>query len=210
MASIGTILSNIPDQNLLSILFAKNEVSEDFFAWRDAQDDTQSVTKSQARSLVRRLAHGYLSAGLIDPGNPDKDKVITMTENQVIGFPNVLAIIAAGGAVATCPWQATIPEILFRINILRPKAVICSKTTQALVTSARKLSEHQFTIIIQDSTNMTVQNEAGLSYISNEEHAWSTAWNDEVANSPTVLVFSSGTTGSPKGKTLQVANCMYL
>jgi hypothetical protein len=110
----------------------------------------------------------------------------------VIGFPNVLAVIAASGAIATCPWQATTHEILFWINILRAKAVICSKTIHALVTSARKLSGYQLKIIVQDSTNMPVHRHEGFSYISNEEHAWSTAWNEEISNSPTTLVFSSG------------------
>ncbi|ETI27746.1 hypothetical protein G647_00195 [Cladophialophora carrionii CBS 160.54] len=46
---------------------------------------------------------------------------------------------------------------------------------------------------------MTVEDEEGRSFISDQETSWDTAWDEEIANRTAVMVFSSGTTGSPKG-----------
>ena len=199
MISQGEPLTNVPNLDLLSILFAENNFKDTSVAWRNGQNEQQNLTRGSARKLVRRLANGYIDAGLINPTHSERDVFIVISENQIIGFPNILAVIAAGGIVATCPSQATAPELLFRIKILHPKAIICSTKSLPLVVSALKVSPTPFEIVIQDSESMTVRNRRGISYISEREHAWSTTWNDEVGDRPALLVFSSGTTGTPKG-----------
>ncbi|EXJ63850.1 hypothetical protein A1O7_00185 [Cladophialophora yegresii CBS 114405] len=103
MTSSGGQLQSIPDQNLLSLLFSNKDRDDDSVAWRDGKNRNQTITKGQTRKLVCQLTHRYRQSGLIESGKWDPDKVINLTENQVMGFPNVLALIALGAVVATCP-----------------------------------------------------------------------------------------------------------
>lgn len=199
MTSKGPSLEVVPAQDLLTFLFSQQDQPQDRALWTEAADPARSINRSQALTLVRRLSHTYTSRNILDPSLNHEQYVVTVTENQPLGFVHALAIIASGGVVATCPWQATRREILHRIDILRPKAVVCSKLTVETVVAARHEARQDFKIIVHDTGAMTVCDDEGESLLSDRERAWHTDWNNYIANRTAAVVFSSGTTGSPKG-----------
>jgi len=200
MIAQGDPLVGVPNANLLSVLFAENHIKDSTVIWKDGRDERQNLSKGVVRKLVRQIADGYVTAGLIsNPPRSEREVFIFVSENQVIGYANILAVIAAGGIVATCSAQATVSELQFRINVLKPRAIVCSTTSLPLAKATLKSSPIPFEIIIQDSKLMIIQSSRGHSYISKSEYIWSTEWNDEISNRPALLVFSSGTTGTPKG-----------
>ena len=190
----------IPDGDILSVFLAPNGVSEDQPIWIDGQDQKQQISKSLARKLIRCLIDGYLSTGLINPQAAKPSVIILYSENQVLLFPNIFSIIGAGGTVATCPWEASVQELLYRVNSLQPVAVLCSRSSLGRVLEAAERSTKKFQIIIQDSITMDVWlQESHHSLISPHGRDWDVKWDETVANRPSVIVFSSGTTGYPKG-----------
>lgn len=199
MAAQGIPLPPPVSARLLSILFADDDLPDDRIVWRNGLDPTQVVTKSGARQLVRRLVHGYRSAGLVRSSAPEPSVFIMYCENQIMSSPHMLAVIGTGSIIATCPYQATVPELLYRVKLLKPTAVICSKETVERALSALRTSPHPFEIVVQDSAVQEIKNLKGHSYISDQEESWDLTWSEEIASKPAVLVFSSGTTGTPKG-----------
>lgn len=199
MTSEGPSLDDVPALDLLSFLFSQEDQPQDRALWTEAAYPARTINRAQALTLVRRLSHAYTSRNILDPSLDHEQYIITVTENQPLGFVHVLAVIASGGVVATCPWQASRREIVHRIDILRPKAVICSKATVDNVIAARRQARQDFKIIVHDTGAMTVCDDEGESLLSERERAWSTDWNNYTANRTAAVVFSSGTTGSPKG-----------
>lgn len=190
----------LPPRNLVSFLFADKGVSEEQPIWIDGQTCTQRIDKAQTRDLVRRLASGYMTTGLVRPQTLTPSVVVMYSENQPMLFPNILAVIAAGGTVATCPWQASVKELLYRVKILRPTAIVCSESSLNRALEARRKAGHTFEVLIQNSRVMEVARyDSGDSLVSHHPHDWDEAWNEEIASKPSVIVFSSGTTGYPKG-----------
>ncbi|KAF1961189.1 hypothetical protein CC80DRAFT_543548 [Byssothecium circinans] len=112
----------------------------------------------------------------------------------------MISIIGAGAIVATCPWQATVPELLSSIETVQPKAIVCSEKSLPNALVAKEQAKHPLEIIVQDTASWRVRNHTtGHSYTSNHEYVWEDASSDFSKDQASVLVFSSGTTGSPKG-----------
>jgi acyl-coenzyme A synthetase/AMP-(fatty) acid ligase len=196
----GGELPALPRKDLLSLVLGEdNGVPEDRKLWVDGEDEHRFLTKSQARKQVGRLSHGYRQAGLVRDRNGAADVVISFSENQLIGFVSTLAVLAARGIVATCPSQATSNELGTRVAMLKPTAVICSRTTVEVARETQRLTTSPFEIVIQDSTIMDVCDERGRSYLSHQTHEWRSVERTDDLSKPAFLIFSSGTSGLPKG-----------
>lgn len=132
--------------------------------------------------------------------------MILFSENQLIQFPNVLALVAAGVVVATCPSQATEQELQKRVDVLQAVAILCSRTS---IATARKVrapkGSQQLHLILHDSENMDVTDEKGKSYISSQRRKWTQSVDQDAAS---FLIFSSGTTGAPKGTAICLSYCL--
>jgi len=169
----GGELSPIPQKDILSLILEEdNGVAEDSKLWIDGEDQKRYLTKSKARQLVCQISHGYRRAGLVRDRDSSADVLISFSENQVIGFASTLAVLAAGGIVATCPAQATSRELETRMTILKPTAVICSKATVEVAQETLRLTKSPFEIVLQDSATMNVCDVQGRSYLSHLEHDW--------------------------------------
>ncbi|KAH7144278.1 hypothetical protein B0J13DRAFT_622840 [Dactylonectria estremocensis] len=162
---------NTPHGNIPPLFLVCNAVPDERLTWIDGTNMHQQVSKALGRQMTRRLADSYLSTGLGGPPAKRKNVTIFNSENQVIQFPNMLSIITAGGIVATCPWQASIGELLHRVNVLQPKAVVCFTESCEVSEQARQKSLWRFEIIMQDSSNMGVWKYSfGQPLISSKEH----------------------------------------
>jgi acyl-coenzyme A synthetase/AMP-(fatty) acid ligase len=201
MPVFGPSLESNHAEDLIEVLSNKN-IPDDRVIWKNGEKLIEQLDRTSALQLSRRLSQGYLDAKLIERNRPGKDVFIVYSENQVIGFPNLISIVVAGGIVATCPWQATTHELLYRVNAVRPKAIICSEKSLPVALDAKSQATMPFEIIVQDTSRWTVYNQAtGHSYISDRQYLWKNVSSDFEKDRASVLVFSSGTTGSPKGIT---------
>lgn len=82
---------------------------------------------------------------------------------------------------------------------MRPKAVICSEKSLQNALDARDQTKESSEIIVQNTSQWTFRNHTtNLSYISDREYPWEDVLDDFGQDRASVLVFSSGTTGSPK------------
>lgn len=192
---------DIPNQDILTFLFERTRFKEKDSIWLDGFNPNLKVTLGQTRDLTRRIGQGLRDLG-IGEQRGGEDIVLSFVENQVMVAPTLLGVLCAAGIHATCPMTATAFELTRQLKLSSPKILICSPQTQKVAREAVAQSGIQdIRILTMMSESLDIVDANGKSIISNSCLQWRKITDKaELESTTACLVYSSGTTGVPKGK----------
>jgi fatty-acyl-CoA synthase len=150
--------------------------------------DGEATTYGTLDARSERLAAGLLARGL-RPG----DRVASLTGNRAEHVELLLACAKAGLALVPCSWRLTVPELRDQLNDAEPALLLVDPAHAA---KAAALGVPTATL-----------DRDGLDALADPDAA---ALREPVADdAPLLIVYTSGTTGRPKGAVLTHANCFW-
>ncbi|KAF8130042.1 4-coumarate-CoA ligase [Mycena galopus ATCC 62051] len=205
----------IPQFDLLSFLFDSplTLATDTTVLHADAAKPNEGITKAEARVLTRRIAHTLRTRFGIGQHGSGKDIVVVVSTGQFL-LPILFYGILAAGGVASMASSSFKPEELARqIQQGSPKLCISCPTAQdTLLTAARLCDFPSHRCLVLDSSQpqgllRILTGTSPQSIIGHSELEWERITNkEELENSLICLLYSSGTTGPPKGVRISHTN----
>jgi long-chain acyl-CoA synthetase len=176
------------------------ETKADKVAFRDSRS---SVTYGRLALTTANLA-GHLQ----DLGIDAEDRVAIMLPNSVEWVESCFAIVRAGAVSVPISYDATVPEVAYRLSDAGCKAVITTDERAELL--AGMMSEHpelKMLIVVDRGT----PSGAGIRYSDLAGRAAASAPRDSDAiDDPCFIIYTSGTTGRAKGVLLSTRSMLWV
>lgn len=194
---------SIPDVDVLSFLFSQTPFKDKDPIWIDPYDLSNTITLAEARNLTHRIGHTlrFYQIGANDDSN---NIVLTFTQNQIMVAPCLLGVLCAGGIHSTCPATATAFELARQLKLTQPKVLICSAQTRTIAEQAISesgLKDIKLLVMVSDIGKHDLVDADSHSVLSASQLDWKRITSrQDLENRTACVVFSSGTTGIPKGK----------
>ncbi|KAK7542912.1 hypothetical protein JOL62DRAFT_501183 [Phyllosticta paracitricarpa] len=196
----------LPDLDVLTLLFADSELG---FAKEytpvsiSCANPNQFITKSEARDCTKRTAHTLRHKYGIGESGPGKDVVCSVTTGHHLLSIAFYGVIAAGGVYSAASPAGSPADVAKQMRDGDAKLLICNDDTRPLALAAAQevgLPEDRVLVIPTGGdwelrSAKDKQNVVGLKKMD-----WQRITDPiELEDTTIVLIYSSGTTGSPKG-----------
>lgn len=169
----------------------------------EAADDANFITKAQARDLTQHIAHGLRHKFSIGASGPGKDVVVCISSGQPLLAALFYGVIAAGGVYSAASSSFATPELARQISQGYSNLVICSPDTKDVAVAAARecgVPLHRVLCLASSPKWSLTSVDDGQNCISSEKLDWKRITNkEELEKSLICLLYSSGTTGAPKG-----------
>lgn len=170
----------------------------------EATNPSKTITKAEARKLTKQIAYTLredLGIGLEAPG---KDVVVIVSAGQSLLPILFYGVVAAEGLYSAASPTATPTELARQLSDGSAKLLVCSPETKDMVIEAAQLSGIPLprVLLLQSSPEWKLESVDGsVRCRFDEELCWRLIKSqDELRNSRICLLYSSGTTGAPKGE----------
>lgn len=176
---------------------------EDSIIHIEASDPSISFTRSQTRTLAKRVAFGLREKFGIGSSGPGKDVVSVISSGQAVLPILFYGIVAAGGVYAPAGITATASDLARQIRQGESRLLVCSDDTKDVALEAAKMCSIPTSRVLilrsKPTPSLTILG-TGIGVISDQELEWRRIMDLHTLKTTMVcLLFSSGTSGLPKG-----------
>lgn len=208
----------LPDVDLLTLLFDSplSLANEDTVVEAEAADDSNSITKGEARAYTKRIAYHLRNSFGIGKNGPGKDVVVCIASGQIL-LPTVFwAVIAAGGVYSAASSSFTPNELARQVQQGKSNLLIASSDCKEVALKTAKLcniATSRVLILESMSHQRVLQPASGAANFltgnaqPHESLDWERVTDPKIlADRVVCLLYSSGTTGVPKGVNLTHLN----
>ncbi|KAJ4362909.1 hypothetical protein N0V83_010026 [Neocucurbitaria cava] len=196
---------DIPALDLLTLLFESPycTAKEDTILHAEAHDPSIFVTKSEARKLTKRLAYVLRTQFGIGANGPGKDVVLTMSTGQHFLPVLFYGVVAAGGVYSAASPTFTASELSRQIKDGPANLIVCSREVKEVAEEAAQscgLSLDRVLVLESYPVRKLESTTGEWKCTLGPELDWERISDpDELSKSLVCLLYSSGTTGLPKG-----------
>ena len=153
---------------------------------------------------MKRIAHALRHRCGIGVSGPGKDVVVTISSGQIIVPSFFYGVICAGGVYSAATSSCTAAELARQVQQGQSNLIACSRDVKDVAVSAAKQCGISLdrVLVIESAPEWKITSvEGGQGCISSEELDWTRITDkEELDNSVPCLLYSSGTTGPPKGR----------
>ncbi|KAL4952180.1 putative acyl-coenzyme A synthetase [Aspergillus filifer] len=206
---------DLPQLDLLSLIFDSplSLSTESTILHAEASLPTNFTTKSQARTYTKQLSYIFRHNFGIGTQGSEKDAVLCMSSNQVL-LPMVFyGIIGAGGVYAAASTALTTKEVERQLRQSRASVVVtCEENKGKALEAARLCGVPESRVLMLNSNGGKrglYDCGLGRNYLQSVERELEWDRVTDVAkleNTTICILYSSGTTGPPKGVMLSQMN----
>jgi acyl-CoA synthetase (AMP-forming)/AMP-acid ligase II len=177
----------------------------------DADDPENKITKTQLSTLTQNIAHGLRHKYGIGKNGPNTDTVTVITHGQVLVPALLYGIIAAGGVYSSASPSSTISELARQVKIGKSNLIVCGAEHRDVAAgAANECGLPTENVLLLDSTKgfWKLSSLSGnVDALSRSKLKWRQIFDPvKLKSSLIVILWSSGTTGLPKGVMISHAN----